>query len=139
MLLGLVGAGFLLKLMWSAILAFRSAMVPSGPSVQNRDDLRAGIVVSIANPAGLPFWTGLAGGAIVTGGSGHADGTRAILFLSGVLAGSLIWGCSLSALVGWGRRLLSPRLFQAINALCATAFGYFAVTMLASTVRIIAK
>lgn len=128
--LGFIGAAFLIRL---TVIAIRGALrenMPIGSAPRSGADLTVGIVVGIANPAGLPFWTGLASD-VVLGEDGNAlDIERAALFVAGVLLGSLIWATTLSALIAWGRQYLKPGFFRAVNALCAVAFGYFAVRML---------
>jgi threonine/homoserine/homoserine lactone efflux protein len=87
------------------------------------------LVVGIANPAGLPFWTGLASDVVARGGNA-LSGHRAALFVAGVLLGSIVWGGLLSGLIGWGRRWLRPGFFRVVNALCALAFTFFAIRLI---------
>ncbi len=126
--LGVAGAVFLLWLAW---LAARSALRPHAvvhERARRGGDVGAGVVVSIANPAGLPFWAGLAAG-VVNSEASEAD-VAAVAFLVGVLAGSIAWGSLLSALIGWGRRFLSPGFFRTVNACCAVLLVAFAARMI---------
>jgi chemosensory pili system protein ChpE len=130
--LGLVGAAVLLRLAAVAVRGALTADLPTADAPRSGADLSTGVIVGIANPAGFPFWTGLASDIVLRGG-GSLDPNRGALFLGGVLLGSLAWGLLLSALIAWGRRYLRAGFFRAVNGLCAVAFGYFALRMLWST------
>jgi len=132
--LGLVGAAVLLRLAAVAVRGAQTADLPTADAPRSGADLSTGVIVGIANPAGFPFWTGLASDIVLRGG-GSLDPNRGALFLGGVLLGSLAWGLLLSALIAWGRRYLRAGFFRAVNGLCAVAFGYFALRMLWSTVN----
>jgi chemosensory pili system protein ChpE len=133
-LLGLVGAGFLFALARSA---FRGAL--AGPAQtqstvrRERSGLTIGITFSLANPAGLAFWTGLGGGVMAS--EGDLATTDLVWLLAAFMLGSLIWGCGMSALVTWGRRYASGNLFRWIDALCATALTYFGMRLLWSSLK----
>jgi threonine/homoserine/homoserine lactone efflux protein len=133
-LLGLVGAGFLFALARSA---FRGALAGSAESqtvgTRQKSGLTIGITFSLANPAGLAFWTGLGGGVMAS--SGDLATTDLIWLLAAFMLGSLIWGCGMSALVTWGRRYASGTLFRWIDALCATALTYFGIRLLWSSLK----
>src|SRR3954469_20368500 len=68
-LLGLVGAGFLFALARSA---FRGALAGSTEAQSAGERQKSGLVIgitfSLANPAGLAFWTGLGGGVMASEG-----------------------------------------------------------------------
>src|SRR5215211_1189405 len=132
--LGLVGAAVLLRLAAVAVRGARTADPPTADAPRSGADLSTGVIVGIANPAGFPFWTGLASDIVLRGG-GSLDPNRGALFVGGVLIGSLAWGLLLSALIAWGRQYLRAGFFRAVNGLCAVAFGYFALRMLWSTVN----
>jgi threonine/homoserine/homoserine lactone efflux protein len=128
--LTVVGVAFLA---WLAISAARAAIRPPAvdphalPSA--RGDVATGLVAGVANPAGLPFWAGIASSAIA-GQEAGADTGRATLFVAGVLLGSLLYATFFSSLIGWGRRFLRPGFFRGVNAVCAAAFLLFAAQML---------
>lgn len=132
--LGLIGAAFLIRLTVIAIRGALSDELPADVAPRSGADLTVGMVVGIANPAGLPFWTGLASDVILRGSNQSLETGRAALFVTGVLLGSFLWGCTLSALIAWGRQYLKAGFFRAVNALCAVAFGYFAARMLWSAI-----
>jgi chemosensory pili system protein ChpE len=131
--LGIAGAGFLFYL---ARVAIASALRGDGEengAIRSGHGLTTGMIFSLANPAGLAFWTGIGGGMLgASGGSSIAD---AAMFLLLFLAGALLWGVGMSALVAWGRRFATPRVFRAIDALCGLALGYFGIRLLWSTLQ----
>ncbi len=132
--LGIVGAGFLFHL---ARAAFASALgnTPANASpTRSASSLRTGVVFSLANPAGLAFWTGVGGGMLGAAG-GAASLQDAAHFLLPFLAGALAWGVGISALVAWGRRFATPRVFRLIDALCGFALSYFGLRLLWTTLR----
>jgi threonine/homoserine/homoserine lactone efflux protein len=133
--LGLVGAAVLLRLTAVAVRGVLTADLPTADAPRSGADLSTGVIVGIANPAGFPFWTGLASDVVLRGGGNSLDPDRGALFIGGVLLGSLSWGLLLSALIAWGRRYLRAGFFRAVNGLCAVAFGYFALRMLWSTLQ----
>ena len=133
-LLGLIGAGFLFAL---ARNAFRSAWAPAPTSAagltQRGRPLLVGATFSLANPAGLAFWSGIGGGMLSTLGDPSTGGI--VLLLTAFFVGSLLWCVALSVVVSWGRRIASPRLFRWVDALSGVALSYFAVRLLVSTLR----
>lgn len=132
--LGLIGAAFLFGLARTALIeAFGRRSTPA-PAERGGGDLAVGAIFSLANPAGLAFWTGLGGGVLATGG-GEASAGRAALFLLGFAVGALLWGCGLAALVGWGRRFAGGRVLRWLNALCGLALAAFGVRLLWTTLR----
>jgi threonine/homoserine/homoserine lactone efflux protein len=132
--LGIIGGLVLLRLAIIAIRGARPGPQPAAALPRSGADLTVGIVVGVANPAGLPFWTGLASDVVMRGNGRSLEVGHAALFVAGVLLGSLLWGGTLSALIAWGRQYLKAGFFRAVNALCAVAFGYFAIRMLWSAI-----
>ena len=59
----------------------------------------------------------------------------AAAFLVAFTAGALTWGLGMAALVSWGRRFATPRVFRAIDALCGLALGVFGVRLLWATLQ----
>lgn len=132
--LGLLGAGFLFHLARAALMS--AVRGPSGDVATARTggSLFTGVVFSIANPAGLAFWTGIGGGMLGTEG-GQISMQAAAAFLAAFLAAAVTWGIGMSALVSWGRRFATPRMFRAIDALCGLALGWFGVRLLWVTLQ----
>ncbi len=131
-ILALIGAIFLIRLTMIAIRAALPGAPPADATPRSGADFTVGIVVGIANPAGIPFWTGLASDVVNSGEGEALAGGRAILFVGGVLLGSFAWGLTLSTLISHGRQFLNEGFFRVINGVCAFAFGYFAIRLLLS-------
>lgn len=129
--LGLVGAGFLFHLARTALVSAVQGPAKEAGAVRTGSGLLTGIIFSLANPAGLAFWTGIGGGMVSLSSGYSLD--RAALFLLGFTAGALVWGVGMAALVAWGRRFATPRVFRVIDALCGVALGYFGLRLLWTT------
>lgn len=140
--LGLIGAGFLFALArtafrsaWSAVPA---AALPAASSAgspaedakapKSRNALATGIVFSLANPAGLAFWTGLGGG--ILGTSGNTSHATLVVLLTGFTTGAVIWGTGMALVLTWGRRFAGGKTFRLIDILCGVALSYFGVRLL---------
>jgi threonine/homoserine/homoserine lactone efflux protein len=134
LILGLVGAGFLFHLARTAFSSALRGTQADAASAHAGSSLGTGVVFSLANPAGLAFWTGVGGGML-----GAAGGVISLEEAAGILlpflAGALLWGIGLSALVAWGRRYATPRIFRLIDTLCGLALGYFGLRLLWTTLR----
>jgi len=130
--IGLMGGLFLCKIV---IDAFRTAL--HGRSATERSSeasaLRTGLIFGLANPAALPFWTGIGGGMLAT----HGEPTFAttIEFLAAFLIGTLAWAIGFCALASAGRKYARPRVFQAIDAVCGTIIGFFGVRLVWASAR----
>ena len=132
--LGLAGAGFLFHLARTALTgALRGTPAQSNSTVQG-NSLATGVVFSLANPAGLAFWTGIGGGMLGASAGGHGV-DRAAGFLLAFLAGTLLWGVGMAALVAWGRRFATPVVFRVIEAVCGLVLAYFGLRLLWSTLQ----
>jgi threonine/homoserine/homoserine lactone efflux protein len=131
MLLGFVGASLLL---WLARQALLGALFPGHDSASSAtgSSLRVGLAFGIANPAGIPFWTGL--GATIFGTATPGALELAVL-LVGFLAGALVWGASLVQAVAWGGRRAGTRLLRLIDAFSATILGWFGIRLLWSSLQ----
>jgi threonine/homoserine/homoserine lactone efflux protein len=131
-LLGIAGAVLLCSLARSAI---RAALAPAeaGGVVRQGRPFVIGMTFSVANPAGLAFWTGLGGGLLATRDDRSPIELAALLMAFAF--GSVVWGCGMSAIVTWGRRFAGGSLFRWIDALCAAALSYFGIRLLWSSLR----
>ena len=131
--LTLVGAAFLFGL---ARDAFRRATAPdptAGDVSRGGRPLLIGLMFSLANPAGLAFWTGMGGGLLATI---DAPGPAQIMvLLTGFMVGAVLWCLSMPAAVAFGRRWVNPRLFRWVDALCGAALTVFGVRLLWNGVR----
>ena len=132
--LGILGAGFLFHLARKALVSAWRGVAEAGAPARDGQSLTTGVIFSLANPAGLAFWTGMGGGILGTSGASPSVQTAAV-FLIAFITGALAWGSAMAALVGWGRRFATPGVFRAIEGLCGLALGYFGVRLLWSTLQ----
>lgn len=131
--LALIGAAFLFSL---ARNAFRRAAAPESTAatgLHGGRPLMVGAIFSLANPAGIAFWTGMGGGLLATV---DAPGPAQIAtLLAGFMAGAFLWCLALPAAAAFGRRWVSPRWFRWVDALCGAALTVFGVRLLWSGLR----
>ena len=132
--LGILGAGFLFHLARKALMSAWRGVSEAGAPARDGQSLTTGVIFSLANPAGLAFWTGMGGGILGTSGASPSVQTAAV-FLIAFITGALAWGSAMAALVGWGRRFATPGVFRAIEGLCSLALGYFGVRLLWSALQ----
>jgi chemosensory pili system protein ChpE len=132
--IGMVGAGFLFALARTALRGALAGPPASGATTAPIGNAFAvGVTFSLANPAGIAFWSGL-GGGVLTAYGGATTGNLVAL-LTAFMAGSIVWGCAMAAATAWSRRFAGGRLFQAIDALCGLALTYFGVRLLWSSLK----
>jgi threonine/homoserine/homoserine lactone efflux protein len=90
--------------------------------------LLSGVVLTIANPAVLLFWSGIIGANLATR---EFSLSTSLLISGGILIGVAIWLLFLSTLIHGGRRYLTPRVFGYISLVAGLvligfglSFGY---------------
>lgn len=130
--LGLIGAGFLFSLARSAFRAAFSDVTPTGEAHRG-NALRTGLTFSLANPAGIAFWSGLGTG--ILGNTSHHSWTTIAALLLAYLVGALLWGTAWVMLVSWGGRLAGKRIHRWIDGLCGAALSYFGIRLLWTTLQ----
>lgn len=130
-LLGLIGAGFLFFLAWSAGRDAWTGRVakPAGRPDRGRGDVAAGAVISLTNPYAVAFWLGL-GGVIVGAGRRDPEPREVALFLAGFLIAAVVWCFAYSALIAGGRRFIGAPFFRWINAVCALILAVYGLQLL---------
>ena len=133
LLLGVVGACFLLRLAWSALQEAWAGGLPRAQGRTARGDFATGTFFSLANPFALAFWTGIGGGMTATGAG--AQPASFVLLFSGFVLGALLWCLCIPVVIGWGRRFVRPAIFRWVNALCGLMLGYFSLTLFWNTVH----
>ena len=133
LILGICGAAILLYLAIQAIRDSRKGVAIEGEEKGNGRDFMTGALISLGNPFQIAFWIGIGGSAIATIVPNPTSIDYAIFFI-GYFVGSIGWAFGYSALIGYGRRFITPRLFHAINILCALVMVYFAASMLWLTI-----
>ena len=132
--LGLISAAFLFALARAAFVDAVKGGQPNDLNLRQGRPFVIGLVFGLANPAGLAFWSGIGAGFVATGDGQLAPG-RLILFLTAFLLGAVLWGGSMAAAVGWGRRFAGARFFRWVNALCGEVLAYFGARVLWSTLQ----
>jgi threonine/homoserine/homoserine lactone efflux protein len=130
--LGVIGTAFLLYLAYQGFMDARKKDMSAVHAPKGHTDFITGVIMSFANPFQIPFWIGIGSTsiAIIMSDPGLAD---FIVFYFGYLVGAIVWGTSYSALIGHGKRYITPRLFRALNLICAAVLLYFAMNLLYST------
>ena len=135
-MLGALGAFFLLRLAWSALRDARAGAMPKAGASTDHGDFTTGAVVSLTNPFAVAFWLGV-GGAMAAVGVADPRPAHFAVFFAGFMLGAVAWCFFISALIGWGRRLLSASFFRWVNLLAGLALGYFGLRLLVSTVGLL--
>ena len=124
---GLVGFFGALILMWMAFSMFRS--IPSlklnleQSAEPNGNPVRAGILMSLANPYWTIWWATIGVGYIVYAMKFGAVGV--IVFFAGHISADFAWYSLVSLTVSKGRSFISERLYRGIIAVCASALVAF--------------
>lgn len=130
--LGLIGAGFLFALARSAFLGAMGKGEP-GSSAASGNGWRVGIMFSLANPAGIAFWSGVGGGMLgATTNPGVMDVATVLLSF---MVGSAACGVFFAGLAGLGRRHATGRAMRWIDGLCGVALTWFGVRLLWTSLR----
>ncbi len=134
------GAGALL-LLWFALGALRTAHRPhpsgEAPTHTGASAFGTGIVLSVANPFGPIFWLGV-GGGLAAGGLADQSVGGAAAFIAAFGLGALAWSLGIASLLAYGRRWAGPTVFRIVDLACGLAFGYFGVSLLVESIRILA-
>ncbi|HZU13454.1 MAG TPA: LysE family transporter [Chloroflexota bacterium] len=127
LLLGIVGACFLLR---QAVSAFAGAMGGDGSGrtgLAGRGDLVTGLLFSLTNPFAVAFWLGLGAGMTATA---HRGPIATLSVFAGFFAGALLWCVFFSTLVSIGRRYATHPVLRAVDAVAGIALSYFGVRLL---------
>jgi threonine/homoserine/homoserine lactone efflux protein len=117
---GVMSGVVLLILARSALKAKLPEQVGEVSASERRNAFLSGTALSLTNPFAIVFWIGFGGIALTTGVQNTTGGLS--LFLVAFLGGAAIWGAIVSALAGYGQRLVSPRLFRVVSLLSAATF-----------------
>jgi threonine/homoserine/homoserine lactone efflux protein len=79
-----------------------------------------GIILTVANPAVLLFWTGIMGARFTTNTQ-----SSNLPFVAGILLGALLTYIALNALIIYARRLLQQKLFKVVSLAAGLLLTYF--------------
>jgi chemosensory pili system protein ChpE len=131
---GGIGAFFLFNLSYRSIRDAIQATMPKAPPVGAKGDLVTGALLSLTNPLSIGFWLGAGGGAVaaIVPNPGRDE---FIVFFVGFMSACIFWCFLFSSLIAFGRQLLRPTLFRAINAVCGLALAYFGVILFLGILR----
>jgi len=139
--IGFVGVAILLYLAWSA---YRTA--GQDPDLHLSDPPRrrmgflVGAALSMANPFAVFFWLWLAAsGAMSSVGVDPSHHVARVWFFVGLVAGAILYGLALSAVVAWSRRFLSAHLLRKINVGAAIGLLALAVVMTFRVLRLLQR
>jgi threonine/homoserine/homoserine lactone efflux protein len=66
---------------------------------------------------------------------GEPTRVQIALILAAFFVGALLWSGLVSAIVSWGRRFATPKLFRWVDAISGVALSYFGVRLLLTTTR----
>ena len=132
--LGVIGAGFLLHLAGRALGDAWAGALPKPPTKALGGDFTTGAVLSLANPFAIAFWLGF-GGAVVSAGATEPGPTHFAIFFVGFMLAALLWTLFISALISGGRRVLTPTFYRWVNVVCGLALGYFGLSLLWNTLQ----
>ncbi len=137
-IVGLCGAPILI---WMALGMFRS--IPSlkldlePGAEESGNPIRAGILMSLANPYWIIWWATIGLGYIVYAMKFGAVGV--VAFFVGHISADFAWYSVVSLAISKGRSFLSDRLYKGIIAVCASAlvvfsgwFGFMSIQKLVS-------
>jgi len=130
--LGILGGAFLLYLAYQGLLDARKKEIADVEIPKGHTDFVTGVIMSFANPFQIPFWIGIGSSSIAVIMS-EPQLMDFLVFYIGYFVGAMIWGSAYSALVGYGRKYITPNLFRALSAICALVLLYFAINLLYST------
>jgi chemosensory pili system protein ChpE len=127
--LGVGGCALLFYLAYKAFLDARKGSMGDDKEMKAGKPFLTGALISLGSPLQIVFWLGIGGSAIavLVPNPGPID---FLVFFLGYVAGGLLWCFSYSALVAFGKRFITPRLFAGINATCGVVMVYFALTLL---------
>ena len=130
--LAIVGSAFLIYLAYQGFQDARSKEIQEVNAPKGHTDFVTGVIMSFANPFQIPFWIGIGSSsiAVIMSDPGLMD---FVMFYFGYLVGAVIWGTAYSALIGHGKRYITPTLFRILSVICAAVLLYFAVNLLYST------
>ena len=130
--LGILGSGLLFYLAWNAIRDAQRGGMPSAKSADGRGDFTTGVLLSLGNPFEVAFWLGI-GGTAVTSYVERPGPADFVIFFAAFMTGALIWCFVLAGMIGWGKRFVTPRLFQNVNLVCGLFLAFFGLRLIWST------
>jgi chemosensory pili system protein ChpE len=130
--LGIGGTVILLYLAYDGLKTAKKNEMPKASEGGRKGDFITGALISLGNPYELAFWIGI-GGSVISVIVPDPEAIHFFVFFVGYTIGLLIFSFAYSALIAYGRKYITPKLFRAINVICALVLIYFAMNLLYST------
>ncbi len=137
--IGFVGVLILLFVAWNAYRASKQDPdLHLGEPPRKRVGFVVGAALSMANPFAMLFWLWLAAsGAMASVGVDPSHHVARVWFFLGLVAGAILYGLALSALVARTRRFVSAHVMRKINLGAAVGLLALAVVMTVRVLRMI--
>jgi chemosensory pili system protein ChpE len=126
--LGIIGTALLLRI---GILSLRDAW--RGTETKATEALpggafAVGAALSLSNPLSVAFWVGVGGGA-VQALVPNPNPSDFVIFYAGFMLACVCWCFFFSALVAFGRFILRPSFFRAVNGVCGLVLVAFGIQL----------
>jgi threonine/homoserine/homoserine lactone efflux protein len=112
----------------------QAAVAPAG-GLQRLPSAVGGVLVSMSNPYWWIWWATVGSAFMIQYRIGWGTWPLLAAFFLGHEAGDLAWYLTVSSLLHWGRRRISPRLYLGILAACGIFIIAFAVYLAVSMAR----
>jgi chemosensory pili system protein ChpE len=131
--LGVLGSAFLFYLAYKTLTDQRKGRPRKEVCGSSRNVFVTGAIISFASPFQIAFWLGIGASTILVLVS-QPQTIDYVIFFTGYMIGSCLWGVVTAALVAYGRRFVNDRLFRAITITCALFLFYLATSLLWNTI-----
>jgi threonine/homoserine/homoserine lactone efflux protein len=127
-ILGIFGCALLLYLAYRAFLDAKKGQMLPAEGGKNGKPFLVGLIISLSSPLQVVFWLGI-GGSTISVLAPDPGLAEFLVYFLGYVAGGLLWAFGLAALVAYGRRYMTDRLFRAINIISGVVMVYFALAI----------
>ncbi len=111
------------------------AVSPTAGGLQRLPSAVGGVLVSMSNPYWWIWWATVGSAFMVQYRIGWGSWPLLAAFFLGHETGDLAWYLTVSSLLHWGRRRISPRLYRGILAACGVFLIAFAAYLAVSIAR----
>ncbi len=129
---GVVGGLILLWMAWTMLRGVRTLSLSLDTSGPNRGGgpVLGGIATSLSNPYWTLWWAtvGLSYVSLTAGGGWQGP----TAFFAGHILSDLVWFSGVAAVLHFGRRILTDRIYRGLIGVCAVLLLYFGVVFFRS-------
>lgn len=133
----ILGAAVLIYLGWQNMRQYSEKIdLDQSEAKTSRNSFVAGYLITISNPLTVIWWLGVFG-AILSSTAQTVTNTTALLNISAIISGVVLWFFALSMLLHWGKRFINEATMRYISVIAGLVligfglyFGYNAVIML---------